>query len=227
MNNLAEKLGFRRPNSKIEWAIWVGAGFIILAIINSLLFVKKPIQLPLHLTAINTTSVLKDIGNGIIASAILIGGLHQVKSDKKKLKGYFLTIAGITMFLYLIGSSAISSVMLANIQTDVINSSNLLIENEKQNLKNKDLSIADKSRFTKIIAEQMFFKDGIISEYTDAKGSTLKYQPTSEDVQNREQFIFSRRLVSILRYEMDFWIIVLAINVASYVLYCGMRTRSD
>lgn len=228
MNNWADKLGFKRPNNKIEWAMWIGTSFILLAIIYSLLFVKKPIELPLHaLTGIGIVSVLKDIGFGIIASALLIDGFLRIKNDKKKTKGYFSTIVSIGWFIYLIGSPAIVSVMLSNIQTDVIKSSNLLIDKETHLLVKKDLSNTDKSRLTKKIAEERFFKDGFIAEYIDEKGSTLKYQPTAENVQNREQFLFSQRLISILRYEMVFWIIALAINVASYVLYCGKRTRSD
>lgn len=228
MKRWSKKLGFRRPNDKVEWAIWVGAGFILLAIINSLLFVKKPIQLSLNaFTAISTTSVLKDIGNGIIASAILIGGLNQIKSDKKKLKGYFLTIGGIMMFLYLIGTSAASSVMLANIQSEVIKSSNILINKEIQNLKKKDLSVADKSRFTKIIAQEKYFRDGFKTEYTDRQGNTLMYQPTVEDVQNRDQFLIGHQLISVLRYEMVFWIIVLVINITSFILLSRMKARMD
>jgi hypothetical protein len=228
MNTWAERLRFRRPNNKIEWAIWVGSGFILLAIINTLLFVKKPIEVPPHtLTAIHTTSILKDLGFGIIASALLIDGLHRLKTNKKKMSGYFVTIVGITWFLYLIGSPLIGSVMLENIQRDVIKSSNLLINQETQLLKKIDLSVADKSRFTKIIAEERFFKDGVLAEYTDKEGNTLTYQPTAEDVQNRDQFLFSQRLIRILRYEMFFWIIALIITVTSYVLYCRMKHQRD
>jgi hypothetical protein len=88
-------------------AIWVGAGFILLAIINSLLFVTKPIDFPPQtFTAISATSILKDLGFGIMASAFLIEGLHRIKSNKKKITGYFVTIVGIAWFLYLIGGPA-------------------------------------------------------------------------------------------------------------------------
>jgi hypothetical protein len=143
------------------------------------------------------------------------------------MSGYFVTIVGITWFLYLIGSPLIGSVMLENIQRDVIKSSNLLINQETQLLKKIDLSVADKSRFTKIIAEERFFKDGVLAEYTDKEGNTLTYQPTAEDVQNRDQFLFSQRLIRILRYEMFFWIIALIITVTSYVLYCRMKHQRD
>lgn len=228
MNKWAERLKFRRPNNKVEWALWVGTGFILLAIINSLLFVKKPIGFPPQtLTSINTTSVLKDLGFGIIASAFLIDGFNRIKNNKKKITGYFVTIVGIAWFVYLIGGYAIASVMLANIHRDVIKSSNLLIGKEMRLLEKKDLSVADKSRFTRIIAEEKFFKDGFITDYTDEKGNTLTYQPTAEDVQNREQFLFTQRLISFLRYEMFFWIIILIITVTSYVVCCGMKHQRD
>jgi hypothetical protein len=226
MNKWGIKLGFRRPNNKVEWAIWVGAGFILLAIINSLLFVQKPTEFPPHtFTAISVTSVLKELGFGIIASALLIGGLQRIKNNEK-IKGYVVTLGSILMFLNLIAQPAILSVMLSNIQTDINKMSNTLIDKETINLKKKEISVADKSRFTKVIAKERYFKDGYISEYTDEKGETSRYQPTAEDIQGRKQFIFTQRLISIMRYEMVFWIIVFFINVTSYVLYCRRKSQT-
>ena len=207
-------------------AIWVGTGFILLAIINSLLFVKKPIKLPPQaFTAISTTSILKDLGFGIIASALLFGGLQRIKNNEK-IKGYVVTIGSILMFLGLIAQPAILSVMLSNMQTDVNKLSNNLIDKETINLKKKEISDAEKSRFTKVIAKERFFKDGFIAEYTDEKGETSRYQPTVEDIQERKQLLFTQRLITILRCEMFFWIIVLVINLTSYVLYCRRKTQT-
>ncbi len=220
MSNWFARLGFRKPKNKVEWAIWVGTGFILLAIINSLLFVKKSIEFPPQaFTAITTISILKDLGFGIIGSAFLFDGLNRVKNNKKKITGFFLIIVGIAWFAYLIGGPAITSVMLTNMQTNLIKLSNTLTDKETTNLKKKELSVADKSRLTKIIAKERFFKDGFIAEYTDEKGNKLSYQPTTVDIQERKQILFTQRLISILRYEMVFWISVLLINIASYVLY--------
>ncbi|MDD2321549.1 MAG: hypothetical protein PHO83_16010 [Geobacteraceae bacterium] len=227
MSDWGARLWFRWPNNKVEWAIWVGTGFILLAIINSLLFVKKPIGLPSQaFTAISTTSILKDLGFGIIGSAFLFDGLDLIKLNKKKMTSYFVTTVGIAWFLYLIVGPAITSVMLTNMQGDLFKLSNSLIDKETNNLKKKVLSVADRSRLTEIIAKERFFKDGFIAEYTDKKGNTLSYQPTAADIQERKQFLFTQRLISILRYEMVFWIIVLVINVTGYVLYCKRKTQT-
>ncbi|MDD2319350.1 MAG: hypothetical protein PHO83_04785 [Geobacteraceae bacterium] len=224
MSNWFARLGFRKPKNKVEWAIWVGTGFILLAIINSLLFVNKSIKLPSQaFTAITTTSILKDLGFGIIGSALLFDGFNRLKINKKKMTSYFVIIVGIAWFAYLIGGPAISSVMLTNMQTDLVKLSNTLIDKETNNLKKKELSVADKSRLTKIIAKERFFKDGFIAEYSDVKGNMLSYQPTNVDIQERKQFLFTQRLISILRYQMVFWIFVLLINVTSYVLYSRMK----
>ncbi len=76
-----QKLGFRKPQNKIEWTMWIGAGCILLAIILSLLFVKRPLTYPpKSFTVLYSIDLLRDIGFGIIASITLISGLIHLKA---------------------------------------------------------------------------------------------------------------------------------------------------
>jgi hypothetical protein len=219
-------VGFRKPQDKIEWTILIGTGFILLAIICSLLFVKKPVSYPPQtLPALYITGFLKDIGFGIIASAILVGGLIRLRKGEKKARGYMGTIGGILLFLFMIGKPAITSTMLSNIQSDTFKVGNRF-EKLSEKLNRNDFSSAGKARFRKSIAKKKYFQDGSLAEYVAENGTTMKYSPTPEDIQDREMGFTMARMIMILRAEMLFWAIVFVAVLTGYINYVK-RKRQD
>ncbi len=218
--NKWQKLGFRKPQNKIEWTLWIGAGFILLAIIWSLLFVKKPAEFtPQIFTALYITHFLKDIGLGIIATAILLGGFIRLKKDEKKTRGYIGTIGGIFLFLFMIGKPAISTTMLSTLHADTYKFSNLLIEKQTEKATNPHLPEVDKAYFRKAVAQEKYFQDGSLAEYQDENGHSTKYQPTAEDVRKGEQFLIMSRTIRILRIEMIFWILAFVATFTGAIIY--------
>jgi len=200
--------------------MWAGTGCILLAIICSLLFVKKPLGFPPQtLTALYITHILKDIGFGIIASAILMSGFNRLKYNEKKTTGYLATIVGVLLFVLMIGSPAILSNMLSTIQTNTSNISKLLIDKQSRALTRSDLSLADKAHIKKALAQEEYFQDGAVVEYADEKGNTVRYQPTANDLQMRETHLFSLRMIMILRIEMIFWIIVFIATLTGSIIF--------
>jgi len=224
MNSWAKRLGFRKPQNRIELAIWIGAGFILSAIIGSLLFVKKPQEYPPQsLIALYTVNILRDIGLGVIATSILVSGFHRLKFDDKKGKGYFVTITGVLLFILMIGRPTITSVLLSNIQSDSYKFSKLTIEKRTQTLANRDLSPIDKAEFRKAIAEEGYFHDGIITDYKDERGNKIIFQPTVEDLRRRESYLLMPRTIMILRIEMAIWIVVFIATIITSIIYYRKR----
>jgi len=220
MNSWAKRLGFRRPQDKLEWMLWIGVGFTLIAIIYSLFYIKKPIVLsPQTLAPVYIAHFLKNIGLGIIAVAGLVGGLHRLKFDEKKTMGYVATSCCILLFLFMIGRPAFSSYMMSNIQTDDSNFSKHLIEQETQTLTKRDLSAEDKAYFGKSIAREKYLQDGSFYEYTDEHGVTKQYQPTVDDIQYRESFLTIPQSIRILRIEMVFWIIVFISTITGSIIF--------
>lgn len=224
--NKWQKLGFRKPQDKIEWTIWIGTGFILLAFICSLLFVKKPVSYtPQTLPALYITSFLKDIGFGIIASVILVGGLIRLRKDEKKTRAYMGTIGGVLLFLFMIGKPAITSTMLSNIQSDTFKAGNILIEKLSEKLNSNDFSSAEKERFRKSIAKENYFQDGSLAKYVDENGTTMEYSPTPEDIQNREMGLIMARTIRILRAEVLFWTIVIVAVLTGTINYVKRKQQ--
>jgi len=218
--NTWQKLGFRKPQNKIEWTMWVGAGFILLAIIISLLFVRKPVAFsPQTFTALYITNFLRDIGFGIIASTILIGGLIRLKKDEKKARGYMGIIGGMILLLLMIGRPALTSTMFSNMQADTLKIGNQLIEKLSDKLNKKDYSPIDKARFRRSIAKEKYFQNGSLMEYMDETGITVRYVPTSEDIQNREMSLATAQMIKIFRAEMLLWIIVTVAVLTGSIMY--------
>lgn len=218
--NKWQKLGFRKPQNNIEWTMWIGTGFILLAIIISVLFVRKPVAYsPQTFTALYITNFLRDIGFGIIASTILISGLVLLKKDKKKARGYMGIIGGMILLLLVIGRPAITSIMFSNMQADTFKTGNQLIEKLSEKLNKKDYSPIDKARFRKSIAKEKYFQDGSLMEYMDENGIIMKYMPTSEDIQNREMMLATAQMIKILRAEMLLWIIVTVAVLTGSIIY--------
>ena len=206
--------------------MWIGAGFILLAIIISLLFVIKPVAyFPETFTALYITTFLRDFGFGIIASAILIGSLIRLKKDEKKIRGYLGIIVGIFWFLFLIGRPAITSTIFSNMQADTFKIGNQLIEKLSEKLNKEDYSPLDKARFRKSIAKEKYFQEGSLTEYMDENGIALKYNPTQEDIQNRKMSLTLARTIRILRAEVLFWIIVFVAVLAGTINYVKRKQQ--
>jgi len=204
-----QKLGFRKPQNKIEWTMWIGAGFILVAIILSLLFVKKPLTYPPKSFAVlYSIGLVRDIGFGIIASTTLISGLIYLKLDGKRVRGYLGVIGGVILLSLLIGRPAVMSTMFSSMQADMLKTGNQLIEKLSEKLNKKDYSALDKARFRKSIVKEKYFQDGSLADYQDENGTTIKYSPTPEDIQHREMSFSMARMIRILRVEAIFWTIV-------------------
>lgn len=197
--------------------MWIGAGFILVAIILSLLFVKKPLTYPPKSFAVlYSIGLLRDIGFGIIASITLISGLIYLKLDGKRVRGYLGVIGSVILLSLMIGRPAVMSTMFSSMQADSLKSGNQLIEKLSEKLNKKDYSALDKARFRKSIVKEIYFQDGSIADYQDENGTTIKYSPTPEDIQQRELSLSLARMIRILRVEAIFWAIVsIAILIGS------------
>jgi hypothetical protein len=223
MGNWANRLGFLKPRNKVEWTMWIGTGFMLFAIICSLLFVKKTHEFelpPKDLSALYITHILQNLGFCFIATAAFLGGLNHLQFDAKKTKGYVATIGGVLIFLLMIGRPAITSMMFSKIQTDSENFSKHLIEKKSQTLVDRNLSSGDKAAFGKAIAQQKYLQDGSPAEYADDKGNIVKYQPTMEDMKKRESYLVMPRLIKFLRIELILWLIVfVSVVTGSFIYY--------
>ena len=218
--NKWKDLGFRKPQNRIEWTLWIGTGFILLAIIISLLFVKKPLAYSLQtFTPLYITNILRDLGFGIIASALLIGSLIRLKKNEKKIRVYMGVIVGIFWFLFLIGRPAITMTIFSNMQAETLRNGNQLIEKLSNKLNKPDYSQVEKARFRKSIAQERYFQDGSLVEFINEDGIMTKYVPTSDDIQNRDMSLAAQRMITILRAEMLFWIIVSIAVFTGSIIY--------
>ena len=213
-----QKLGFRKPQNKIEWTMWIGAGFILLAIILSLLFVKRPLTYPSKSFAVlYSIDLLRDIGFGIIASITFISGILHLKLDGKRARGYLGIIGGVILLSLMIGRPAVTSTLFSTMQADTIKNGVQLIEKLSERLSKKDYSPIEKARFRMLIAREKYFRDGSLADYLDENGTTKKYSPTPEDIQNREMSLTMARMIRILRIETIFWTIVfIAVLIGSF-----------
>jgi len=206
--------------------MWIGAGFVLLAIIISLLFVRKPVAYsPQTFTVLYIADLLRDIGFGIIASAILIDGLIDLKIEKRKARGYFGIIGGMILLLLMIGRPALTSTLFSNMQVDTLRTDGQLIEKLSEKLNKKDYSPHDKARFRKLIANEKYFQDGSLADYLDENGTTIKYSPTPEDIQSREMRLTMALTIRILRVEMIFWTIVFVAVLVGSISYTRRKQQ--
>jgi hypothetical protein len=224
--NKWQKLGFRKPQDKLEWTMWIGAGFIFLAIILSLIFVKKPLTYPPKSFAIlYSIDLLRDIGFGIIASATLISGLIHLKIDGKRVRGYFGVIGGIILLSLMIGRPVVTLTIFSSMQSDTTKNGNQLIEKLSERLNKKDYSLVEKARFRTFIAKEKYLKDGSLTDYLDENGNTRKYSPTREDIQSREMRLTMAQTIRILRVETIFWSIVFVTVLVGSINYIKRRQQ--
>ena len=204
--------------------MWIGAGFILLAIILSLLFVKRPLTYPPKSFAVlYSIDLLRDIGFSIIASITLISGLIHLKLDGKRVRGYLGVIGGVILLSLMIGRPAVTSTIFSSMQADTLKTGNQLIEKLSEKLNKKDYPPLDKARFRKSIAKEKYFQDGSLADYQDENGTTIKYSPTPEDIQNREMSLTMARMIRILRVEMIFWTIVSIAVLVGAINYIKRR----
>lgn len=222
MNKPAKRIGFRKPQNKIEWAMWIGVGITLLAFIFNLFFLKKPKQpAPTVMTPVYIIHFLKSIGLAFIGTAMLTAGVARLKKDPQKTRAYLMIIGAVLLFSAMIGRPAISSNRLSIIQADNSSYRERLIENLTQTLSNRSgrLSSADKAHLRKIIAQEKYFLDGSLTEYVDEKGITVKYQPTNDDARKRKAFLILPQRTRILRTETAFWIIVFIVTLGGSFVY--------
>ncbi len=132
------------------------------------------------------------------------------------MRGYLGVIGGVILLSLMIGRPAVTSTIFSSMQADTLKTGNQLIEKLAEKLNKKDYSPLDKARFRKSIAKEKFFQDGSLADYQDENGTTIKYSPTPEDIQNREMSLTMVRMIRIFRVETIFWTIVcIAVLVGS------------
>ena len=120
------------------------------------------------------------------------------------------------LLLLMIGRPALTSTMFANMQADTLKIGNQLIEKLSEKLNKKDYSPLDKARFRKSIAKEKYFQDGSLADYLDENGTTMKYSPTPEEIQNREMSLTMAQTIRVMKVEMIFWTTVfIAVLVGS------------
>jgi hypothetical protein len=225
--NKWQKLGFRKPQNKIEWTMWIGAGFILLAVIISQLFVRKPVSYsPQTFSVLHITNLLRDIGFGITASTILISGFIHLKIERKKARGYFGIIVGTILLMLMIGRPAFFSTMFSTMQAETIKNGNQLVEKLSDKLNKANYSPVENAHFRKSIAKEKYFQDGSLVDYLDVNGTTMKYSPTPEDIQNREMRITMARSIEIMRLEMIFWAIVFVAVLIGSINYIKRKQQN-
>ena len=121
-------------------------------------------------------------GFGIGMCALIISGFQKLRMPALKRNGIVYLIAGSSIGIFLIGLNLFVSSSLPYLAQKILLSDEQRVQIERR-LNTENIRPDMKDRLKEIVAEQKYLKTGVITNYVNAAGETVEYEPSSETIE--------------------------------------------
>lgn len=207
-----EKLKFRKPQNKYEWALWVAISLILISLVAKYVFVHYRIALP--------EAQLLVLFNRLIGWTLLLvtgmrAGIHLLRTDSTAKRGRIFIIATSFIFLFQIASSTMriyTMSYLTGLGTQISRDVGMDIP---KTLALPDLAPESRELLGRSFAQIKYIQDGIIMDYVTATGAKEVYKPTDEDIQMRKVRVAMFRAKRYEKIVLAYWCVLFMLTSAT------------
>ena len=131
--------------------------------------------------------LLRDIGLTLGLSGMVVVGIRILRNDGFSLKKFIMPAVGFLIMVSMAIIGFYTSAMLNSTFEQLEFPSTHAEKYYKEKINDKNISMAERSKYSKYYAKVKYHEEGTIIEYLTPDGAAVAYQPSEQQIKNIEE----------------------------------------